>query len=205
MVEWRTPGVVGTIQNAPLVTVQGTVVAASLLNQGYIGTIGYGGTVTVPAVATVAYMGTVGTLVSPIQIGYGTLLAQGTVTVGAGTVSTQSYMVNTNVVANATASASVAATLTTATLQNLVVDAAFGTMYPTAASVQVNIIGLAPQGHRRTGTIASSPWFSGTLPAPNTYHFSSAGPLGQNVVVSANIVSGTVTQAEVTAQQSTWG
>lgn len=53
--------------------------------------------------------------------------------------------------------------------------------------------------------IASSPWFSGTLPAPNTYHFSSAGPLGQNVVVSANIVSGTVTQAEVTAQQSTWG
>lgn len=62
MVEWRSPGIIGTIQNAPLVTVQGTLA-------GTVQAVFVGGTVTISNMqGTVAVAGTVTTAVvnSPI-------------------------------------------------------------------------------------------------------------------------------------------
>ena len=66
MAEYRTGQVIGTIQNAPLVTVQGTVTAAGGAGGGY---------------STVTGTVVVATLQSPVAVGGGTVNVQGTVTV----------------------------------------------------------------------------------------------------------------------------
>ena len=198
--------VVATVLNSPLVTVQGTVTT------GDMGTVSIGtvlSPVNIGSVTNIGYIGTIQKIVSAINATFiggtlGTILAP-VALAGGGTLVTRSYGIATNVNANATVTASVAATLVAATLQNLVVDAVFGTVYPTAGSVQVAVLGLEPQTNLRTSTIGASAWYSGTVPAVLGYHGAFVGPLGQNVVVSLNAVSGTVVGVGVTAQQSSWG
>jgi len=200
--------VVATILNSPMVTVQGTVTT------GDMGTVVIGTVLSPVNVGSVTNIGFIGTLqkvfsmaILPFSPGFGTLgtIVAPVALAGGGTLATRSYGATTNVNANATVTASVAATLVAATLQNLVVDAVFGTMYPTAGSVQVAVLGLEPQTSLRTSTVGASAWYSGTVPAALGYHGAFVGPLGQNVVVSLNMVTGTAVGVGVTAQQSSWG
>lgn len=192
----------GTIQNAPMVTVQGTVTAAiaATLEVGTI-VVGVEGSVvvatvlnspmvTVQGTVTTGDMGTVvvGTILNPVVI-------------GSGTVTTESFSISTNVVASGTLGGSTAATLVTATIQNIVVDGVFGTM--NSGSIQIAVLGFEVQTSSRSGTIVASPWIGGTI--PSGIHIASQGPLGRRVVVSVNVVAGTALSSAVTANQSTWG
>lgn len=245
MAEFRTPQVIGTILNAPLITVQGTVTT-----QGGSGGGGYstvtgtvvvstvqspiaiaGGTVSTIQSPIILGGGTVGTITSPISIGGGTVtVGAGTITVGAGTITTigggfstvtgtvivgtiqnapnvtnlQQFIVatiqnNTTVVAGTGAS-----TLAMGSLQDLVVDATYGTVYPAAGSLLVQVMSVDPLSGFQTGTIVSSGWYPGASARAGD-RLTAPGPLGAYVAVGYVLVSGTVAGFYLSAQQSFTG
>jgi hypothetical protein len=200
--------------------VQGTVTAIVPGGGTVYGTVSVQGTVTsIPAnggtvVANGGTVGVQGTVTAIVPGGgtvYGTVSVQGTVTsipanggtvvANGGTVSVQQTYQRTNVVAGATIVAgTTASTLVAKTLQDLVVDTYYGTVYPAAGSVQAQVMGLEPQSLLPTSTILAGSWVSGTLGAGQRLQV--AGPIGEMVVVQVLVVGGTVGPAWVSAEQS---
>jgi len=171
--------VVGTVQNAPLVTVQGMVA---------VGMAGY--------VATVAQTGTLGTLLSPITIGS----VMGTVTVAEDPAITQVFG-GTAILTGATLTANGAATVAMGSLQDLVVKYVFGAAV--AGSVLPYIADVEEQTGFQTATIVAGAWFAGTV--RGGHRLVAPGPLGYLVAVGwmvasgGTVGSGTVTNVYISA------
>jgi hypothetical protein len=199
------------------VTVQGTVTTSGGGGGGTVQVAG--GTLDVNVISgtvelvggTIGVQGTVTAIVPGGGTVYGTVSVQGTVTsipanggtvvANGGTVSVQQTYQRTNVVAGATIVAgTTASTLVAKTLQDLVVDTYYGTVYPAAGSVQAQVMGLEPQSLLPTSTILAGSWVSGTLGAGQRLQV--AGPIGEMVVVQVLVVGGTVGPAWVSAEQS---
>src|SRR5579875_2536941 len=88
-------------------------------------------------------------------------------------------------------------TLIALNMQDLVVDAVYGTVL--TGSIQTSVVGVEPQTGVKTSTIVASSWFAGTLVTGQ--RLVAAGPLGAEVAVVV-AATGTVQGVWVTAQQA---
>jgi hypothetical protein len=186
------PIVVATILNQPLVTVQGLVAVSSVWDVGTVGTV--------QALANLAVASLVGSIGSPIAVAGGTI---GTV-LSQIAAAVQQQFAGTFLVTNQTLVTSGAATLQMASLQDLVVDYAFGTVL--TGSVQACMMDVEEQSGFQTGTIVASSWWAGTF--PGGHRLVTPGPLGRFVAACWNLATGgtvgvgTVTQVFITARLS---
>ena len=151
----------------------------------------------------------VGTIVAPVSVG--TVLAPvpvtGTVTTaGAGGLFILFYaFALVTILANAVVFSSIAATLSAASLQDLVVDLKYGTVV--TGSINTTVQGVEPQTGLQTSTIVAGGWFAGTV--VTTQRLVAGGPLGALVaVVPQNALGGTIGAGSlqgvyITAQLST--
>ena len=178
---------VGTIENAPAISIAGQPISVSGLA-----------------------LGTVGTIVSGnVSAGVISPLDNGRVAVNVGTIESAPlvtegrYFVQTNVLGvgfTGSYSGLTVATLAAGPLQDLVVDVVYGTVV--VGSVQTQVLGLEPQSGIVTSTIAATAWYAGTLVAGQ--RLTVTGPVGALIAVSVNAV-GTVAGIYVTAEQSAGG
>src|SRR5579884_2897489 len=176
---------IGTIQfaNISVGTVEvGTI--SVLLEAGTVGTILSGyvtATIAGGAIGSVGAIATIGTIVS-------------------GYVSADRIFKQTNVVTSAFTGSFVGTTIGTLlaqNLQDLVVDAVYGTVL--TGSIQTSVVGVEPQTGVKTSTIVAGSWFAGTLVTGQ--RLVAAGPLGAEVAVVV-AATGTVQGVWVTAQQA---
>ena len=179
---------IGTIENAPLVTVQGTL-SASLEYAVTVGTIDNAPLVTVQGAvsASVEYPVTVAGTVD-----VATLLNQ------PGVTDFNAYK-QTNILTNQTVIAGGSSTLTAQALQDAVVDVVYGTVV--AGSIQTAVIGVDPQSGVQTGTITAGSWFAGTQQTGQ--RLVAAGPLGGEIAVAWDAPSASILNVYITAEQST--
>src|SRR5579875_1436543 len=176
-----------------------------------IGTIQFAnisvGTVEVGTISVLLEAGTVGTIRS-IQSGNvsasrtgGRLQDIATIgTIVSGYVSADRIFKQTNVVTSAFTGSFVGTTIGTLlaqNLQDLVVDAVYGTVL--TGSIQTSVVGVEPQTGVKTSTIVAGSWFAGTLVTGQ--RLVAAGPLGAEVAVVV-AATGTVQGVWVTAQQA---
>lgn len=171
--------VVGTIANAPLVTVQGTVFTVGTISaQVTVGTI------------------TVGTVLSPVVVAGGTI----------GAAIQQQYY-STLIQTNAVLSASGAATLNMGSLQDLIADfvvgaAPAGSLLPWLADVE-------EQTGFQTGTIVSGGWLAGTVRSGHRLVGSGPVgrfvAVGWTLAAGGTVGVGTLTQVFITATPSESG
>jgi len=104
-------------------------------------------------------------------------------------------------------SSSGASTLVLGSLQDLVVDAVFGTCIPfNVSSIFPAVMAVDPNSGFQTGTVVGSRWFAGTLRSGD--RLVARGPLGYLVAVAWTLALGgtlgvgTVTNVYLTAQQT---
>jgi len=178
---------VGTIENAPAVSVAGQPISVNALTLGTIGTITSGN----------------------ISAGVISPLDNGRVAVNVGTIESAPlvtegrYFIQTNVLGvgfTGSYSGLTVATLSARALQDLVVDVVYGTVV--VGSVQVQVLGVEPQSGIATSTITATAWYAGTLVAGQ--RLTASGPVGALIAVSVDAV-GTVAGIYVTAEQSAGG
>jgi len=178
---------VGTIENAPAVSVAGQPISVNALTLGTIGTITSGN----------------------ISAGVISPLDNGRVAVNVGTIESAPlvtegrYFVQTNVLGvgfTGSYSGLTVATLSARALQDLVVDVVYGTVV--VGSVQTQVLGVEPQSGIATSTITATAWYAGTLVAGQ--RLTASGPVGALIAVSVDAV-GTVAGIYVTAEQSAGG
>jgi hypothetical protein len=178
---------VGTIENAPAVTIAGQPISVSALTLGTIGTITSGN----------------------ISAGVISPLDNGRVAVNVGTIESAPlvtegrYFVQTNVLGvgfTGSYSGLTVATLSAGALQDLVVDVVYGTVV--VGSVQTQVLSVEPQSGIATSTITATAWYAGTLVAGQ--RLTASGPVGALIAVSVDAV-GTVAGIYVTAEQSAGG
>ena len=178
---------VGTIENAPAVSVAGQPISVNALTLGTIGTITSGN----------------------ISAGVISPLDNGRVAVNVGTIESAPlvtegrYFFQTNVLGvgfTGSYSGLTVATLSAGALQDLVVDVVYGTVV--VGSVQTQVLGVEPQSGIATSTITATAWYAGTLVAGQ--RLTASGPVGALIAVSVDAV-GTVAGIYVTAEQSAGG
>jgi len=171
---------IGTIENAPLVTVQGTI-------NNFSGT----GTFVIDGVAPGAILPVSGSIVITGQTSALNVNAVGTL-----------FMLNTyvqtNLASGVTLTSSSTNILATGTLQNLVLDVVYGTVV--VGSIQTSIWGVEPQSQTLTSVLVQGSWYSGTVQAGQ--RLVASAPLGAQVAVITTVI-GTVMDVYITAEQST--
>ena len=99
----------------------------------------------------------------------------------------------------ATLIASGAGTVAMGSLQDLVVDATYGTAYPASASMLAQVMSVDPLSGFQTGTVVAGGWFAGTVRSGD--RLTANGPLGAYVAVGY-VVIGTVACVYLSAQMS---
>ena len=171
---------IGTIDNAPLVTVQGTIANINATGTMVIDGVATG--VTIPITGTVAISGEVGTLSVSVV----------------GTVYNLESYLQTNIISDATMTSSNTTLLTAGAYQNLVVDVVYGTVV--TGSIQTSIYGVEPQSKIQTSALTIGDVYTGTVQAGQ--RLVASAPLGASVAV-VTTVTGTVLNVYITAEQST--
>ena len=171
---------IGTIDNAPLVTIQGTVDIAVLSGTVTIGDIVPG--VTLPVTGSVVISGSSSILNTAVT----------------GTVMKLEVYSPTIIATNQTYTASSTTTLVAEHLQNLVIDLVYGTVV--TGSIQTSIYGVEPQSGIATSKLLSGQWDSGTVQYKERLQVS--GPIGAQVALVTTVV-GTVLNVYITAEMST--
>jgi hypothetical protein len=167
-------------------------------NLGAIGTIGTIGS-PVQVVGTVTTVGGGSSSISTVQSPVGVVGTIATIQSQSPVVVSQGYL-QTSLVTATTLFANGSGTLTTGSLQDMVVDAVFGTVV--TGSIQLAVMGVEPQQKIQTSTILAGSWFAGTAQAGQRLQV--GGPLGGFVAVKWS-VPGSVLAVSVTAQQSATG
>lgn len=161
---------------------------------------------TVNAIIDVATIQSLGSIESPVAVGTilnaPLLTVQGTLTVATllvqPLVTTQVLSKQTNILTNQTVIASGASTLLAGSLQNLVVDIVYGTVV--TGSIQTAIVGVEPQSGVQTSTIVAGAWDASTVQTGQ--RLVAPRPLGTEVAAVWNVVSGSVLNVYITAEQS---
>jgi hypothetical protein len=208
--EWRTPEVIGTVLNP--VTIVGTVGVGVINDVATIGTILGGAVTATVSGGQLADVGTVGTISAIANIAVASAvgsiqsLANMAVASAIGTVLSivptleMGQFVITTIQNNAQVVASGSQIVTAATLQDLVVDSTYGTLYPQTGSVQVFVGAMDALSGILAGSIVGGPWVSGTV--QSAHRVVAAGPLGYKVGVFWVVVNATLNGFYLSAQQS---
>jgi hypothetical protein len=167
----------------------------------WIGTILSGGVTATVSSGQLDDVGTIGTILSPIAIGE--VAAIGTIgTLASGFVTSQQAFGQTNIQNNAVISTSGAATILTGTLQDMTVDAIYGSII--SGSIQTNVMGVEPQSGIKTSTIVGGAWAGGAANVNQGQRLVAQGPLGKMVAVVWNLgANSTIVGVYMTAVQST--
>jgi hypothetical protein len=196
------------------IPIAGTIsIGSVVVGEGFIGTVGNLGTVgTLQSQANIAVASAVGSILSPVIVGSGTLVYVATVgyigTIGTlqaggggggggggGFATVNQEYVQSSLMAGTTFSGSIAGTYVAQSVQDLVVDYSFGTVAGTG-SAQVSVVGVEPQTGKQTSVIVSGNVLNAPL-GPTVQRIQAAGPVGGLVAVVVNTTTSTVGNATV--------
>jgi hypothetical protein len=184
-------------------TILSPVSVGAIAAIGTIGTIQAGLVTATVASGQLSDVGTIGTILSPVAVGQ--ISSVSTIgTIQSGLVTGQQFFKQTNLVTASVITGSFSGTLVAQNLQDLVVDAVYGTVV--TGSIISAVVGVEPQTGRQISTIVAGDWFAGTLLTGQ--RLVAAGPLGALVAVNIYVATagtlnaGTVQAVSVTAEQS---